>query len=305
MLSGVLDMQNKKVVYAELMMVVVTIIWGLGFPITEIALESGFGTNTIMVGRFLTASVLLTVIYYKRLKDFDKKTIIFGVFTGVFLFLGFYYQTLGNEYTTATKNGFITQLNIIFVPFLYYMFFRKRVSFYNIISVVIAITGLFILTYTAAGINGVNIGDFYTFICAIMIAFHVVTSSYYQKKYNLDPVLFTLASMYIAMILSVGLMVMYEDVPRVTLNNVWPLVILGVFNTAFGFLVQSFALKISHPTRISLIVALESLFGAIGSVLIVNDILTINIVVGGLLIIGAILVTELKPFNKKFVKVKT
>lgn len=294
---------KRNVAYAELMMVVVTIIWGLGFPITEIALDSGFGTNTIMVGRFLTASILLTLIYYKRLKNFDKKTLFFGVVTGIFLFLGFYYQTLGNAYTTASKNGFITQLNIVFVPFLYYLFFRKRVSIYNIMGVGIAILGLFILTYSSEGLSGINIGDFYTFICAIAIAFHVVTSSYYQKKYNLDPVLFTLGSMYIAMILSVGLMVIYEDVPVITVSNVWPLVILGIFNTAFGFLVQSYALKISNPTRISLIVALESLFGAVGSVLIVNDILTVNIVVGGLLIIGAILITELKPFSKKLIKI--
>ncbi|MFK5882771.1 MAG: DMT family transporter [Candidatus Izemoplasma sp.] len=294
-------MKNKNVVRAEMMLVVVTIIWGLGFPITDIALESGFGTNTIMVGRFLTASILLTAIYYKKIKEFDKKTVIYGAFTGIFLFLGFYYQTLGNAYTTPTKNGFITQLNIIFVPFLYYLFFRKRVSYYNMISVLIAISGLFVLTYSSEGLSGINIGDFYTFICAIMIAFHVVTSSYYQKKYDLDPVLFTLANMYIAMIFSIVLMFGYEEVPAITLGNIWPLIILGVFNTAFGFLVQSYALKISHPTRVSLIVALESLFGAVGSVLIVNDILTINIVIGGMLIISAILVTELKPFNKHFI----
>lgn len=293
-------MKNKNVVYAEMMLVVVTVIWGLGFPLTDIALKSGFGTNTIMVGRFLTASIILTLIYYKRIKEFDKKTIMFGVLTGVFLFLGFYYQTLGNAYTTPTKNGFITQLNIIFVPFLYYMFFKKRVSYYNIISVLIAIIGLFILTYSKEGLNGINIGDFYTFICAVMIAFHVVTSSYYQKKYDLDPVLFNLANMYVAMVLSIGLMIRYEEIPPITLGNIWPLIILGVFNTAFGFLVQSYALKISHPTRISLIVALESLFGAVASVLIVNDILSLNIVVGGMLIISAILFTELKPFNKHF-----
>lgn len=290
---------KRKVVYAELMMVVVTIIWGLGFPITEIALDSGFGTNTIMVGRFLTASVILSAIYYKRLINLDKRTLFLGALTGVLLFIGFYYQTLGNAHTTASKNGFITQLNIVFVPFLYYLFFRKRVNIYNILGVAVAITGLFILTYSSEGLSGINIGDFYTFICAIAIAFHVVMSSYYQKKHNLDPILFTLGSMYMAMILSVILMLMYEDVPSITIANIWPLVILGIFNTAFGFLVQNFALKISHPTRISLIVALEAVFGAIGSVLIVNDVLTLNIVVGGMLIISAILITELKPFSKK------
>lgn len=296
-------MTNRKVVFAESALVIVTIIWGLGFPITKIAVNSGFGANTIMVGRFLTASILLSLVYFRRFKNINKQILKYGVITGLFLFFGFYFQTLGNIYTTPSKNGFITQLNIVFVPYLYYLFFKKKVDKYNIISVIIAMIGMFIIIYDDGFFNKINIGDVYTFICSIMVAFHVVTGSYFQKKYDFDPALFVLINILVSMVLSVVFMFLFDSYPvNVTIIDLWPLLFLGVLNTAIGFLVQSYALKISIPTRVSLIVALESVFAAIGSVLIINEVLTIQIVIGGLLIISGILITEVKPFHSKLVK---
>lgn len=120
-------MSNKKVVFAKLALVVVTIIWGgLGFPVTKLAVNNGFGANTIMGGRFLTASIILSAVYFIRFKNINKQMIKYGIIMGIFLFFGFYYQTLDNVYTTPSKNGFITQLNIVFVPCLYFLFFKNE-----------------------------------------------------------------------------------------------------------------------------------------------------------------------------------
>lgn len=291
-------MEHKKVLFAELSLVIITIIWGLGFPITDIAINLGFQANTIMVGRFLTASILLTIVYFRRLKMIDRKILIYGFITGLFLFTGFYFQTLGNVFTTSSKNGFITQLNIVFVPLLYFIFFKKKVDIYNILSVLIAIVGMIILMGVNTDLLDINIGDFYTFICAIMVAFHVVTGSYYQKKYDFDPALFVLVNIYTAMIFSVIAMLAFDSFPTVGVFDLWPLVFLGVLNTALGFLVQSYALKISVPTRVSLIVALESVFAAFGAVLLLNEVISLSVIIGGVLIITAVLFNELKPFKK-------
>jgi drug/metabolite transporter (DMT)-like permease len=288
----------KKATYAELAMVFITIIWGLGFPITKIAIQTGFGPNTIMVGRFLTASIVLGLIYFKRIRTIDKRYLVFGTITGLFLFFGFYFQTLGNVYTTASKNGFITQLNIVFVPYLYFLFFRKKVDLYNIASIVLALIGLFILTYSRDEFSGFNIGDFYTLLCAIMVAFNVVTASYYQKKHNLDPAVFIFVNIGVSCILSIIFMLVSETLPAVSIVDYWPLLFLGVLNTGLGFLVQGYALKFSLPTRISLIVTLESVVAAIGSVIIIDEVLTTAIIIGGLLIIVAVLLSEIKPFKK-------
>ncbi len=296
-------MTDKKVIFAEVSLFFVTIIWGLGFPITRIAIDLGFGANTIMVGRFLTATIVLAVVYRKKLKHIDSKLIIYGSIAGVFLFLGFFFQTLGNAATTPSKNGFITQLNIVFVPYLYYLFFKKKVDIYNGLSIILAVFGLFLLSYEQGTFNNFNIGDFYTLICAIMVAFHVVTGSYFQKTHDFDPALFVLINITISAVFSVVAALIFETLPPVIIYMYWPLVFLGVFNTALGFLVQSYALKLSLPTKVSLIVALESVFAVIGSVLIVDELLNAQLVIGGLLIIGAVLFSELKPFRRRFIKI--
>ena len=289
---------KNKVLLSESLLVLVTVVWGLGFPITKLAVNAGFGPYTVTLARFLVASIILSVLYRKRLKFLNKTVIKYGFITGIFLFLGFYFQTLGAIYTTPSKNGFITQLNIIFVPFLYFVFVRIRIDFHNITAVFIALIGLYMISFYQSSFSMINRGDVFTFICAIFVAFHVVTSSHFQKTHDFDPPMFVLVSMVTSMVFALVL-IPFETIPTMNIQNAWPLIFLGVFNTAIGFLVQSYALKISHPTRVSLIVSLEGLFGAIGSVLIIREILTINIVLGGLLIIFAILLTELKPFRKR------
>lgn len=290
---------TKKRTYSEVALVFVTIIWGLGFPITKLAINNNFGPNTIMVGRFLIATILLGLIYIKRLKKINKQYLVYGSITGLFLFFGFYFQTLGNVYTTASKNGFITQLNIVLVPFLYFAFFKKKVDIYNVISIIVAIVGMFVLTYSRDEFSGFNIGDFYTVLCAIFVAFNVVTGSYYQKKYNFDPAVFIFINITISFIMSLVFMLFTESLPEVGIVSYWPLLFLGVLNTGLGFLVQGYALKYSLPMRVSLIVTLESVFAVIGALLILNELLTISVVLGGLLIILAVLISEMKPFSKR------
>jgi len=289
---------TKKASFAELALFLITIIWGLGFPITKIAINYGFGPSAIMVGRFLIATIVLLIVYRKRIFPINYVAVKYGVITGVFLFFGFYFQTLGNVYTTASKNGFITQLNIVFVPYLYFVFFKKKMDFYNIISVLIAITGLFLLSYDKGEFAGINLGDFYTLICAIMVAFNVVTGSYFQKKHDLDPAEFVFYNILTSFVLSLCFLLLFEEITTIAIYKYWPIVFMGVLNTALGFLVQSFALKYSLPTRVSLIVTLESVFAVIGSIIIVGEEMTYGIVFGGVLIIIGVLISELKPFSR-------
>lgn len=292
-------MVNKKRTYSEIALIGITIIWGLGFPITKIATNSGFGPGTIMVGRFLIATIILGLVYRNRLSKLNKKYIAYGTITGVFLFLGFYFQTLGNVYTTASKNGFITQLNIVFVPYLYFLFFKKKVAFNNILAVIIAVVGMFIMSYAKDEFNAFNIGDFYTVICAIMVAFNVVTTSYFQKKHDLDTAVFIFVNFVISLVLSLIFALSSESLPDIGITDFWPLIFLGVLNTGLGFLVQGYALKYSLPTRVSLIVTLEGVVAAIGSVLIINEEIPFNVVIGGLLIIVAVIVSEIKTKGGK------
>lgn len=284
----------KKSLQFEVLLLFTAFIWGVGFPATKIAVNTGFQTFTILSGRFVIASVLLAIGFRSHLKRIDLKHIRYGIYGGLLLFLGFVFQTYGIMYTVPSKNAFITQMMVIVVPFLYWMVYRKRPDRYAFIGAFIALGGGLVLTYDSSIGGGLNQGDILTFGCALMVATHIIVSSHLAKKEETDLIAFTLVQFFVAAILSIVLTFMIEDVPRVTLIEWWPLIFMGVLNTAFGFTIQTFAHKYSTPTKSSIIVSTEAVFASVASVLMVGELVTVQMIVGGLLVFLAVITVETK-----------
>lgn len=271
----------------ELLLLFTTMIWGMGFPLTQILITNGFGPFTIMSGRFFIGSVVLVVIFYKRLRFMNKQTIYWGVATGVLLFLGFAFQTVGIVYTTPSKNAMITQMMVIMVPFIIWFITKQRPNKHAFIGAAIALLGGVILTANVNDFGAINLGDFLTFLCAVMVAAHVVLSATISKKESIDTVNYTLIQFLFAAAVSM-LLIPLEATPIISINNIWPLVILGVLNTAWGFTIQTFAHRYSNASRTSVIVTTEAFFAAVFSILLGQELLTYQLVVGGSLLLGAV-----------------
>ncbi len=293
----------------EGLLIVVTLVWGTGFPITDIALRNGFTTLMLMAARFVIATFVLMLIFSKHLKFFSKKHLWAGVATGLFLFLGFYFQTKGLEYTTPSKNAFLTQVCVIFTPFLSWVVFHKQPPLKAFIASFISILGIFILTNAYRGINTVSLGDFLTLIAAVTITFHVVLTAYFIEKFNLDAIMFTLVQFAFVALISLSAIFILEQEIVLNLGDylntekswfilIFPLLYLGFLNTAFGFTIQTLAIKYTSPVRTSIIVSQEALIGTIASIIIIGEHLTINIIIGGFLIVFALLVSETEILAK-------
>lgn len=272
----------------EGLLLLTTMIWGFGFSITQIAVEAGFRPFTIMSGRFLIGSLVLAAIFRSRIKNINKPTLVWGLLTGVLLFAGFAFQTFGILYTTPAKNAMITQMMVIMIPFVLWIAYKRKPTNRAFIGAAIALIGGIILTINPSELTAVNIGDVLTFVCAIMVALHVVLSADVSKRQEIDPVLYTLIQFAFAAVASV-LFAGTEQLPII--SNVfewWPLVFLGIFNTAWGFTVQTFAHKYSNASRTSVIVTSEALFASIFAVLLSQDVLGLQLILGGGLVIAAL-----------------
>ncbi len=284
--------KTKNEIRSELGMICVVLIWGLGFPITEIAINKGFGTFTILGARFLFGTSILSVIFFNRYKKINMNYIKAGLFTGVFLFLGFYLQTHGLKYTTSANNAFLTQVAVVFTPFIVWVVFKTKPSIYAFIAAFTAIIGILILVGMIDFMN-MNIGDLLTLGCALTVSFHVVSTQYFLHKYKLDPILYTLIQ-FITVLLICLIFIKSESLPvsNSIFSTIWPLIFLGVLNTAFGFTVQTVAIKYLNSTRTSVIVSTEALIGTIGAAIILKDKITVNVIIGGMLIIMAVIISE-------------
>ena len=281
---------KKKSLYADLSMFIVAIIWGGGF----VAVKDALNTITpfyIMTLRFLISAVLMCIIFFKRIKKITKKDIKSGSIVGVFLFLGFAFQTVGLKYTSAGKQAFLTGTYVIIVPFLYWIFTRKRPSKYSFIGAFLTLIGIGMISIQST--LSINLGDILTLICAVFFALQIIAIEIFTK--NTDPIILTVTQLSLAAILSFICTIIFEPISQ-PLNGqaLFSIVYLGVFSTMIAFIIQNVAQKYTYSTHAAIILSLESVFGLLLSVILLHEVLTFKMIIGCALIFIAIITTEVK-----------
>ena len=286
-------MKSKEQLY-KVLLFFVAIVWGLGFPFASLALANGYSPINVIFFRFLVSSVLLTLIFYRNLINIKKISLIGAPLIGIIIFSGFYFQITGQTLTTIANTAFITQLNIVLIPIIWSIIKKERIRFKTIITTLVALLGLYFLSIFGTNMDGLHPGDILVFVGAILISFRIIFGSLFQGKYHSDPINLTMVSAYTITIIAGVLTFIEGDLPTITLINFWPLIFLGVVNSAFGYLVQIQALDHVKPETMSLILSFESVIGAVSSIFILGQTLTFNVVIGGSLILAAIIYSNIK-----------
>lgn len=73
-----------------------------------------------------------------------------------------------------------------------------------------------------------------------------------------------------------------------------PVLYLGVFSTTLAYLLQTMAQKFISETKTAIILSTESLWGMIFSVIILSELITGRMMLGAILILVAIIISETK-----------
>ena len=122
--------EKKNGFIGKLLILSATIVWGSSFVVLKDTLSAfgdGHFTFFILACRFLIASVIFLAFSVKRFKEFNKKILVHGIILGVILFFAYAVQTVALNYTTPSKNAFLTETYCVFVPFIMCFFFKKKV----------------------------------------------------------------------------------------------------------------------------------------------------------------------------------
>src|SRR6056297_2166921 len=284
-----MDSINKaKVIKADLSLLFIVIIWGTTFPLMKIALENVSPFHFISL-RFIIAFIILTAILNTKLKNISYRTIKIGSFLGLWLFFGFAFQIYGLQFTTASRSGFITGLSVIIVPVLSIFILKDKPSLSSWMGVLLALVGMYFLTGFSE--IGFNIGDLYTFFCAVSIAMQIVFLSKYIIKE--DPLVITWLQITTVMVLGTIISFFESASGTLTINNYAVIIYTGIFATALAIFVQSRAQQFTTSTHAGLIFSLEPVFGAIFSFLILNERLSTMGMIGAVLIFSGIILSEI------------
>jgi len=239
-------------------LVLVTAVWGLTFVQVKDAVAL-YPLFAFLALRFAIASIVLAVPAARRLRSLGAPGWQAGVALGLLLAVGYALQTAGLERTTVSSAGFITGLYVVFTPLLALLLFRTRVGAAVWIGVVLAALGLALLSGVGAGDP---LGDALVLGGSAAYSLQIVLMERYSPRY--DPVAFTQAEMLAAF---GGFAVVAIALGQIELPRGWTvwgaLLVTGIFASALGFLVQTWAQQRTSATRTALAFALEPVFAGI------------------------------------------
>ena len=275
-------------------LILVTVIWGGGFVASDIALES-MKPFQIMMVRFLLASVLMGMISLGQKNREEKSVdrigaIRAGILMGIALFVGFSLQIIGLQYTTPSKNAFLTALNVVIVPFIAFIILKKKIGAKGIIGAILSVVGVALLS-----LNGnltLGLGDALTLICAVGFAFQIFFTSEFVKKYPVS--VLNMVQMITAFVLSaVSLVIFGETDFQVTTQGWLSVLYLGVISTTLCYLLQTACQRYVDETKAAIVLSMESVFGKIFSIIILHEVITLRMVIGCVIILTAVIISNL------------
>ncbi len=285
-----------KRVKADIALVIITFIWGSTFVVVKNALADA-SVFVFLASRMALASLLLALIFHRRLGGANRKTLLAASQIGFFLIVGYACQTTGLLYTTPSKSAFITGFSVVLVPLLVATFHGKKINRWTGLGVLVALVGLYFLTIPSGPFR-VNRGDLWTLAGACAFAGHIVLIERYSPK--MPTAWLTLGQIVtgalFASVLVPATSLLRLEVPRFRPGpDFWlALAITGILGTALAFSVQVWAQQFTSATHTAIIFSLEPVFAWITSTIFYGERLGWRATIGAMFILAGILLAELK-----------
>lgn len=291
--EGVIIISQKK---ADLIIALITMAWGSSYLFMKMGLDSIDVFNLVAL-RFGIAFLLTAPIFYKKLCNIDKKTLLYGTILGLALFCVLSTLMFGLKTTSASSAGFLAGTTVVFVPLLQIIIHRKRPTLPITAGVVLTIVGIALLTIDST--FQLDTKSLLCVLAAFIYAGQILLTSHFSKM--VDPLALGVLQLEFAGIFGLLFSFIFEQ-PRLPNNSVeWIAVLsLSVICSAFGFVLQPVAQKYTTPERTGILFSLEPVFSAIFGFVFFDEILKIQGYFGAILVLAGIIISGID--KKVFLK---
>ncbi|GAB3196734.1 DMT family transporter [Nocardioides hungaricus] len=281
-----------KAKLATLTLLGITACWGSTFFLIRDLLDRVPAVDFLAV-RFSIAGVLLLVVAPRAVLRLSptarRQAAVLGGLYGVAQIL----QTMGLAHTPASVSGFITGMYVVATPLFAAVLLRNRITRLTWGAVLLAFAGLAVLT-----LDGLSIGygEALTFVAAMLYALHIVGLGAWSNAQDA-------LGMSILQVVMVAVICLVASAPGgiVLPDNRadWLSVLyMAVFPAALALLGQTWAQAHLSATRTAIVMSMEPVFAAFFAVLLGGESLTTRMLLGGLLVLIAMLVVEIGPRRK-------
>jgi len=275
---------------AEMVLVFITMLWGGTFLLVHNVMTVS-GPMFFVGLRFAAAALFVGLVSARALPGLTLTELKAGVLIGASIMLGYGLQTMGLQTISSSQSAFITALYVPFVPLLQWLVLGRRPGLMPSIGICLAFLGLMLLAGPEGGTLHFSEGEVVTLVSAVAIAAEIILISRYAGQVDVRRV--TVVQLATASLLSFLMIVpTQERIPDFS----WLLLLSALGLGAMSAIIQvamNWAQKSVSPTRATLIYAGEPVWaGIVGR--IAGERLPGVALIGGLLIVIAVVVSELK-----------
>jgi drug/metabolite transporter (DMT)-like permease len=286
-------LDNKLRLKANLTLFAVAVIWGTGF-LTQAVAGKYHLAYLFNSASFMLAAVFL-IPFIPRRQKIPAAQWKWMLIAGGILFIATALQQVGILYTQVANAGFLTSLYVVFTPFLLWLGFRERTHWMDLLAVIAATGGAYLLSSAGKGLQFQN-GDGLELIGAVFWGLHFVVLGKYASRF--EPVSFASGHFFITGLLNFLMGLGFEHLGQLT-----PLPLIGAIlyraslSIGIGYTLQVWGQRHTSPTDAALILGLEAVFAAISAWLVLRQGLLPLQVLGCGIILAAVMFSQLKSLR--------
>lgn len=284
---------KKRVFLADCALVLAAVCWGGGFIAGDIAVQY-FSPFYILAIRFLSAALIMFIFFGRVIRRCGKAEIKSGLILGTLFFFVMPLQVIALIYTTPSKQAFLLAGYAAMVPFISWIVLGKRPKINSFIAGILVMIGIGLISLN--GSLSIQLGDGLSLSFSVFYAIFVVLTGIFAGKCN--PLGMSFFSYLTTGLLSLIVALVFEERPTTfPTAGVMSLAYLAFINTAVAYTLQNVAQKYTSDTHTAILLSTESLFAFIFGVFFYGDPFTPRILIGGLIVFSAVIISDLKWKN--------
>ena len=282
----------KKEILGKCMLLMAALIWGSSFIVMKNAVDF-ISPFTLLCIRFVLSTIFISILFFNKIIKIKKQDLLGGFLAGLALFSAFSIQTFGLQLTTPGKSAFLTAVYCTIVPLLSWLYFKKKPDKAQIFAASLCFIGVGFVSLDSS--LKVNLGDLYTLIGGFLYAVHIIVCEKAMKKTS--PIIITALQFAFASIFSFVAASLFEDISvvfHIDSSIYLQILYLAFFATTLCYLFQNVGQKFVNENIAALLLSLESVFGVFFSILFGQEIMTLQIGLGFMIIFISVLISETK-----------
>jgi drug/metabolite transporter (DMT)-like permease len=275
---------------ANLTLFAVAILWGTGFITQGVAGQYHVAYLFNGASFILAAIILIPFIPKNRLISGEQWK--WMLITGLILFIATALQQVGLLYTKIANASFLTSLYAVFTPFLLWLLFHERPHWMDLVAVVAASIGAYLLSTAGNGFEIQN-GDSLELIGALFWGMHFVVLGKFGSRF--EPISFACGHFLITGLLNFLMGLVFEKIGQLTpLPMIGAILYRAAFSIGIGYTLQVWGQNHTPPTDAALILGLEAVFAVIAAWFLLQQVLLPIQVLGCLIIFASVLFSQVK-----------